>query len=429
MRCSPAFLRRARSATVAAFVAFMALIFGVLWVNFGGNIPGVTGGYRVTAVLADTQNLVYDSEVRIAGVPVGKIRDLRRTPDGVEVGMEVRGEAVPLHEGATVVLRAKTLIEETYLEVTDGTGSPLPDGGRLPVSAEQLSVKFDDLLDTLPPETRETLASAVRRLGAATEGQADSLSATLAALGRLGRDGHDALDVLAAQSDDLSALVRETTELLAVLDEGEGQIARMVTAAERLTRASASRDDKLAETMRLLPGLLDRTRAASPPVRQLAGALTPLAEPLRAAAPDLNAALAELPGTTAELRALLGPLDLVLDRAPATLTRTPPVAADASALIPVLRVALADLNPMLAYLAPYGRDLGAFAANAAQVVTASQPDGISAGRFLVVIDESFLREVTGVANPKPHNAYPPAGGAANPQPFSGTVPRVNEEPN
>ncbi|MGH9001998.1 MAG: MlaD family protein, partial [Acidimicrobiia bacterium] len=292
MRCSPAFLRRARSATVAAFVAFMALIFGVLWVNFGGNIPGVTGGYRVTAVLADTQNLVYDSEVRIAGVPVGKIRDLRRTPDGVEVGMEVRGEAVPLHEGATVVLRAKTLIEETYLEVTDGTGAPLPDGGRLPASAEQLSVKFDDLLDTLPPETRETLASAVRRLGAATEGQADSLSATLAALGRLGRDGHDALDVLAAQSDDLSALVRETTELLAVLDEGEGQIARMVTAAERLTRASASRDDKLAETMRLLPGLLDRTRAASPPVRQLAGALTPLAEPLRAAAPDLNAALA-----------------------------------------------------------------------------------------------------------------------------------------
>ena len=427
MRFSPAFLRRARTGTVAAFVVSMALIFGVLWVNFGGAIPGVTGGYRVTAVVADTQNLVYDSEVRIAGVPVGKVRDLRRTGEGVEVALEIRGDATPLHEGATVVLRAKTLIEETYLEVTDGTGAEIPDRGRLPASAEQLSVKFDDLLDSLPPDTRVALASAARRLGAATDGQSESISATLAALGRLGREGHDALDVLAAQSEDLAGLVRETTALLAVLDEGEGQIARMVTRADQLTRAFASRDARLEETVRLLPGLLDRTRTASPPLRQLAGALTPLAEPFRRAAPDLNAALAELPGANAELRALLGPLDRVLDRAPASLTRTPPAAADLSALVPVLRVGLADLNPVLAYLAPYGRDFGANAANLAQVMNVSQPGGVAAGRFLSIFDQHSLREAGVPA--KPHNAYPPAGGAVHPQPFSGSVPRVVEEAN
>lgn len=424
MRCSPTLLRRARSATVAVFIGAMAVIFGILWVNFGGSIPGITGGYRVTAVLADTQNLVYDSEVRIAGVPVGKVRGIERTPQGVEVDMEVRGDAAPLHRGATVVLRVKTLIEETYLEVTDGTGAAIPDGGQLPPSAEQLSVKFDDLLDALPPDTRVELASAVRRLGVATDGQAASLSATLAALGRLGRDGHDTLDILASQSEDLAALVRETTTLLAVLDEGEGQIARLVTRAEQLTRAMASRDAALSETVRLLPGLLEVARAASPPIRELAGALTPLAEPLRRAAPDLNAALGELPGVTAELRGLLPPLDQVLDKAPATLAATPAVAADASALIPVLRVALADLNPMLAYLAPYARDTAGFAANAAQVVSSSAPGGIAAGRFLTTID---LGSFASAPATKPHNAYPPAGGATNPQPFSGSVPRVREE--
>ena len=426
MRFSPAFLRRARTTTVAVFIGAMAVVFGVLWVNFGGAIPGVTGGYRVTAVLADTQNLVYDSEVRIAGVPVGKIRDLQRTPDGVRVALEIRGDAEPLHEGATVVLRAKTLIEETYLEVTDGTGPPVPDGGRLPASAEQLSVKFDDVVDSLDADTRAALASAARRLGEATEGQAGSVTDTLVALGRLGRDGHDALDILAAQSEDLSGLVRETATLLAVLDEGEGQIARMVTAADRLTRAFASRDARLEETVRLLPGLLDRTRAASPPLRQLAGALTPLADPFRRAAPDLNAALAELPGMTAELRALLGPLEGVLDRAPATLTRTPPAAAELSALVPVLRTALADINPMLAYLAPYGKDLGAFAANGSAVMNAIEPGGLASGRFLSIFDPSSIREL-GVPE-KPHNAYPPAGGATHPQDFSGSVPRVAEEP-
>jgi phospholipid/cholesterol/gamma-HCH transport system substrate-binding protein len=322
------------------------------------------------------------------------------------------------------VLRAKTLIEETYLEVTDGSGPAIADGGRLPASAEQLSVKFDDLLDTLPLDTREQLAGMVRKLGLATDGESQHLADTLAALGRLGRDGHDALDILAAQSDNLSALVREGTRLLAVLDEGEGQIARMATAAERLTRATASRDAKLAETIRLLPGLLDRAKAAAPPVRQLAGALTPLADPLLRAAPDLEAALAVLPGATDELQALLPELKTNLDLLPDTLTRTPAVAADASALIPVLRVGLADVNPMLAYLAPYARDIAAFAANAAQVVTAS---GLDAGRFLLVVNPC---SGTGdLARCKDGNAYPPAGGATDPKPFSGTVPRVPEDPN
>jgi len=424
VRASPTFLRRARSTTLAAFLVAMALIFAVLWVNFGGSLPGITGGYSVTASLAETQNLVYDSEVRMAGVPVGKIRGLERTPGAVDVKVELRGDAVPLHEGARVVLRAKTLIEETYLEITDGSGPEIPDGGRLPPSAEQLSVKFDDLLDTLPRETREQLAALVRKLGVATEGESQHLADTLAALGRLGRDGHDALDVLAAQSDSLSALVREGTRLLAVLDEGEGQIARMATAAERLLRATASRDEKLAETIELLPGLLDRVKAASPPVRQLAGALTPLADPLLRAAPDLEAALRELPGATAELRGLLPELNRNLDALPGTLTRTPAAATDVSALIPVLRVGLADVNPMLAYLAPYAKDIGAFAANAAQVVTAS---GLNAGRFLLVID---VGSFTGDAvTTKVHNAYPPAGGATDPKPFSGTVPRVPEDPN
>jgi phospholipid/cholesterol/gamma-HCH transport system substrate-binding protein len=424
MKLSPVFLRRARAATVGTFLVSMVVIFGVLWVNFGGSMPGVTGGYSVTASLADTQNLVYDSEVRMAGVPVGKIRGLQRNAGAVDVKMELRGDAVPLHEGARVVLRAKTLIEETYVEVTDGTGPVIADGGQLPASAEQLSVKFDDLLDTLPLETREQLAAMVKKLGVATDGEAGHLADTLAALGRLGRDGHDALDVLAAQSDNLAGLVREGTRLLAVLDEGEGQIARMAIAAERLTRATAGRDDKLAETVRLLPGLLDRVKAASPPVRQLAGALTPLADPLSRAAPDLEAALGELPGATAELRGLLPELDRSLDRLPATLTRTPAVAADASALIPVLRVGLADLNPMLAYLAPYAQDIAAFAANGAQVVTAS---GLNAGRFLLVIDQgSFTGDAV---TTKARNAYPPPGGATDPRPFTGSVPRVVEDPN
>jgi phospholipid/cholesterol/gamma-HCH transport system substrate-binding protein len=431
MRFSPDALRLWRTATVFAFIAMLALIFGVLWVNSGGQLPGITGGYHVRAAFSDVHNLVYDSDIRMAGVQVGKVRDLVHKDGEVEVTMEIRGAAEPLHEGATVKLRPRTLIEETYIEVVDGDGAPIPHGGRLPATAEVPSVRIDDVLNALDRPTREAVASLVRRLEVATEGRSDDLSATLSALGRLGREGHDAIDVLAAQTEDLKGLLAETTTLLSVLDEGEGQIARLASATERVTRVSAERAGRIEETMRLLPGLLDRTRAAAPSLGRLSGALSPLAEPLRRAAPGLQAALAELPGATAELRGLLPPLDTALARAPATLTRTPPVAADLSALVPPLRTLLADVNPMLAYLAPYGQDLAGFVANVAQVLNGVDPGGKYL-RILVVLNEkSFTGDVPVSTQAGPlekSNAYPDPGQGADPQPFSGNVPRVEEEP-
>ena len=421
--------RGGRTATVVAFTLVIAVVFAYLWVNMGGQIPGVTGGYRVTAVLSDAQNLVYDSDVRMAGVQVGKVRGLRHAGDRVEAVLEIRGVAQPVHEGATVRLRPKTLVEETYVEVVDGTGPPIPGGGRLPPAAEQPSVRPDDVLNALDAPTRAALSSVVQRLGAATAGEADALSAALAALGRLGREGHDALDVLAAQSEDLQALVAETAALLAVLDEGDGQIARLVTASERVTRASAERAGRIEETLQALPGVLDRARGAAAPLRELSGALVPLAEPMQRSAADLRGAFEQLPAATAGLRALLPPLDVVLERAPATLTRTPPAAADLSALVPPARAALADVNPMLGYLAPYGPDFGAFAANVAQAFRAVDPAGTYL-RILVVLNEQSVREYPTSTQGGPldkSNAYPKPGQSRDPAPFTGPVPRVEEE--
>ena len=430
MKGYEAILKRGRTATVVVFALVIALVFGYLWVHMGGQIPGVTGGYRVGVTVGDAQNLVYDSDVRIAGVQVGKVRGLRQQGDRVEAVLEIQGGAHPLHQGATVRLRPKTLVEETYVEVADGTGPPIANGSHLPPSAWQPSVRPDDVLNGLDAPTRAALTSVVQRLGVATAGEGDALSTALAALGQLGRDGHDALDVLAAQSQDLQALVAETATLLSVLDEGDGQIARLVSASERVTRASADRAARLEEALRTLPGFLDRAREAAGPLRDLSGALRPLAAPLEQSAADLRGALEQLPAATAGLRATLPPLDVVLERAPATLTRTPPAAADLSGLVPPARAALGDVNPMLAYLAPYGPDFAAFAANVGQAFRAVDPAGAYL-RILVVLNEQSVKEypVSGQVGPlDKSNAYPKPGQSRDPGPFRGPVPRVEEEP-
>jgi phospholipid/cholesterol/gamma-HCH transport system substrate-binding protein len=420
-----------RGSTLVVFATAMALVFGVLWVNMGGQLPfGITGGYRVEAVLSDAQNLVYDSDVRIAGVRVGKVRSLRQEGGTVYANMEIRGDSHPLHQGATVRLRPKTLIEETYIEVVDGTGRALPDGARLPASAEQPSVQIDDLLSALDPATRTALTGLATDLGEATKGHGGDLDATVAGLAALAREGHDPLDVLAAQSEDLKVLVAETAKLLAALDSGQGQLARFVSSANRMSKATAGRAGKVEETMRLLPGLLAQAKAAGDPLRELSGALAPLAEPLRTGAAGLASAMAELGPAAEELRATYPALTGVLERAPATLELTPGVSRELSAIIPPTRVFLGDLNPMLAYLAPYGRDLAAFVTNVGQAFGHADGAGKYARAFIVLNQQSQKDQQVssnqGLFDRS--NAYPTPGQAADPAPFAGEYPRVEEKP-
>jgi phospholipid/cholesterol/gamma-HCH transport system substrate-binding protein len=123
MKIPHAALPKIRSTVVITFVALCALFFGYLWTNMGGTIPGVSGkGYRVTLELSDADNLVYDSDVMVAGVRVGKVRELESENGKARVVVQLDDEGVvPLHEGATVRIRSKSLIEETYLEVQDGS--------------------------------------------------------------------------------------------------------------------------------------------------------------------------------------------------------------------------------------------------------------------------------------------------------------------
>lgn len=419
-----------RNAAVGGFAALAVALFGIMWVNMGGEIPLITGGYRAIATFDDVQNLAYDSDIREAGVPIGKVRDIRRADGRVDVVMEIRGAAHPVHEGATVRLRPKTLVEETYIELVDGDGPEIPDGGRLADDAEQTSVQLDDVLNALDDETRTDARQLIRSLGDITGGTEDDLARLLGGLGQLGREGGTVLDVLSAQGDDLRGLVAETTQLLALLDTGEGQIGRLVTAADSVSNATASSRDALTSTMSGLPAVVGAAGDAAEPLDELTQSLAPVARDLRAASGDLNGALTALPPLTADLRALLPDLDAALQAAPATLGEVPPVSGLLRDLLPEAEIALADLNPMLGYLEPYGPDVAAFFTNFGQALGMADANGHYLRAFVILNEQSFkswplsTNEV-GVFDHS--NAYPKPGQSAQPGPFEGEYPRIEEE--
>ena len=430
MRIPAAAMPKVRLGIVLTFLLACLLIFLALWTRMGGQLGPLTDGYRLTASMSDVQNLSYDSDVRVAGVLAGKVRGLETEGGAARIVLQLQDDIAPLHEGATLRLRSKTLIEESYLEVVDGTGPELPDGASLPAAAELPSVQLDDVLRTLDEPTRAALQSAVQSLAPSTDGRTQDIRASLVGLGDLGREGRTVVDALADQSDDLTALSRETSVLLSALDGGQGDLARLVTSAQQLSSVTSARAADVQKSVRRLPDVTGAALDATGDLQRLTTSLAPVAADLRAAAPDLDAALLELPATAAELRASLPSLQQVLDRAPATLDRAPRLADDGRRLVPPARVALADLNPMLAYLQPYGADLGAFFSNVSGQFRQSDANGHYLRAFVIANEQSVksLPYATNIGSLDKSNAYPAPGQAADPAPFDGTYTRVVEEP-
>lgn len=419
-----------RLTVLIAFTLVSALIFGYLWVNSGGTLPLSKERYQVTASFPEVANLVPQADVMVAGVPVGAVTDIRVKHGRAYATMELN-EEYPVHKGATVQVRNKTLVEETFLEISDGNGRPLPDGATLPEKAGKPPVTLDDVLASLTPETRRGLASTIRSLGLATKGSRESVSRALTGLGYLGREGQGALAALAAQSEDLKKLVGKSATLLAALDTSQGQITQLVSATDTLTRVTANGDRNIKTVMRKLPGVMDSATNAADDLNRLSGDLAPVASNLKAAAPDLSAALRELPQTASDLHGLLPSLDGVLDKAPQTLARTPMLADDAQRIIPTARAALAEVNPMLAYLRPYGRDVAALFTNMAQTLGCCGSKYGAVAHLLIDFDAQSWRglpfNLNTIGPLNKYNPYPEPGTAGDPRPFEGKYDRVKRD--
>lgn len=422
-----------KGGVLALFALSCAAVFVFMFTGTGFQLPFVSGrDYVVSFVTNDADNLVTASDVQIAGVGVGKVERIENLgPGGARVHLSLEPPVTPLHQGAEVRVGERSLVGEGIVHVYDGDGTPLESGAELPPGSVRPSVQLHDVVRDLDPETRRSLSGLVRSLGHATTGSEEQISQVLGGLGDLGREGHTAIDAIAAQSEDLTTLARQTSEVLRALNVSEGQIGTLVDNAHRITSATSGQADAVAATVRKLPGVLATARPASQELRRLSASLSPVAVNLKDAAPHLSRALNELPQTATDLRGMLPSLDETLGRAPGTLDRVPTLAGDLSAIVPTLRTTLSNLNPMLGYLQPYQHDLAAFFTNFGAIMEPKDEAGIHYLRLQP--SAGNLQALTGVPLRLPDvlswkNPYPHPGQAASPGPDGRGFTKIHPQP-
>lgn len=416
-----------RILALVAFFGTVLVVLAVLYQGTGHNLPFQSAGYQVSVNMDNVDNLVAAGQVQEAGVQVGKVDSVAfNGKGGVRVTFEMYGAQAPLHEGLKVRVGTRSLVGETYLDVTDGSGPAIPSNAQLPAAAVVQGVQLHDVLASLDPTTRAQLGDLLKAAGASTANTGSSVDALMTALGNLGRTGNVALDALAAQSRNLSALSQQTVQVLNALDTSNGEIVGLVQHADTLTRSTAAQDGAIRATMRELPGVLGTASTASTSLSGLSDALAPVAANLRVAAPNLSTALQQLPSTLHDLRLTLAPLSSVLSEAPATLTRVPTLSTDLNSIIPIAMGTTSELNPMLTYLQPYGADLATYFANFNAVLNYRDENGAYYLRltpFISTHSPQVPVKTNGLLG-NYTNAYPAPHRGAYPGPFTGTFPHV-----
>jgi virulence factor Mce-like protein len=346
------------TAQIIAMALFTLSVFGLLlflWISFGGTTPLRPEGYRFKAAFPEAALLVNEADVRMAGVNVGKVKSKELAPGGRRViaELELEDEFAPIPRDTRAILRQKSLLGETYVELTPGSrdADDLPDGGTLPGSQVAETVEFEELFSAFDPETRRAFQNWLQEAGVAVGGDyAQDFSDSLGNLAGFAESGVDLLEPLDRQRLALRRLVRDTGRVFGAASAQEGALRGLIVEGNRTFEALASRDETLAETFQVLPTFQRETRATMARLERFARDTDPLVRLLREPADDLGPTLRDLGELAPDLEQLFRDIDPLLDASEDGVPAAERFLRGAEPVLEAAHVLLPEVNPILAYL-------------------------------------------------------------------------------
>ncbi|HEY6081238.1 MAG TPA: MlaD family protein [Polyangiaceae bacterium] len=271
--------RITHAAKVGAFavVLVIAAIYIYRYVNKSGD-GGET--YAVFARMKDASGIAKLSQVRIAGIPVGRVTSVKLDRDLARIDIAMN-KSVPLYDDASVAKVASSLLGEFQLKITPGTEGrrTLKDGDEIRVVTEAQTP--DDLMRQMADIARDvkTVSEALAKSVGSEQGQADiqktlaNLAQVTEALNQTVRENRAAIHEIVVNTQQISANsapeialilenVRETTREVRELmskDGGAkaGEPGEVRQIVERVDRASQNLENAL-KNIDEVTGRIDR---------------------------------------------------------------------------------------------------------------------------------------------------------------------------
>src|SRR5215213_3456427 len=374
-------------------VGFTLSCFGLLlflWVTFGGPVPFKPESYRFTVDFPEAITLQKEADVRIGGVSVGKVKQLSLAPEGechsdpttcntTRATIEVEPQYAPISSDAEAILRQKTLLGETYVEITTGSQTPpqddsadttqaqsstidvgqgsggdaphpIAEGGHLAQAQVQDQTQIDEVFQGFDKPTRQAFQSWMQNAGIAINGQGLSLNDAFGNLGPFASDASDVLGTLRQQEQSLRTLVHNTGDVFAALTEHDQALAGAIVGANRTFGGLASQSEALSDTFKIFPTFENESRLTLDRLKGFAQDARPVFHDLRPVARDLSPTMRDVRHLAPKAHKLFQNLDPLVK---ASATGLPSLSSFVHELRPVmdgLDPFLANFNPLVRWL-------------------------------------------------------------------------------
>lgn len=237
------------------------VLAGFLILRFVDRGASDTDGYLVFLRMEDVSGIVKRSNVRIAGIPVGSVEDIRLEGEQARIDIRMQRD-VALYEDATAGKNVRNLLGEAYIAITPGTTGKrqLKDGEEIRSAGRGATP--DELLQNM-----SRIAQTVERITLALESTVGSEAAQ--------QNLRDTLANLAEVTAALNLTVSENRESIrnilqgveAVTTHGQDDaleiLGNLRVVSGEFRRLMAGKEDGSAGTTNQVKGLVDRVDHAT----------------------------------------------------------------------------------------------------------------------------------------------------------------------
>ena len=402
---------------ILIMVAFALSCFGLLlflWLAFGGSIPLKPKGYEFKVPFKEATSLANEADVRISGVPVGKVKTVKLARNGLNVAtLQLDAKYAPIPADSRAILRQKTLLGETYVELTPGTSTThkLPEGGTLAAAQVSPTVELDEIFRLFNDETRQDFQVWMQSLAVGVTGRGQDLSDAFGNLAPFADDTNDLLKILVTQQGAVQRLVRNTGEVFSALSERRGQLSGLITNANTVFQTTADKNQQLADAFTILPTFQIESRKTLNKLDAFAHNANPVISELRPWARELSPTLISLDKLAPNLKAFFIDLNPLITASRLGIPATTQILEDLTPLLGQLDPFLRQLIPITDFIAPYRSELTAFFADTVGATQATDTPG-TAGKKV-----HYLR-TTNPVNPETLAVYPRRVGTNRPNPYT-----------
>ncbi|MEV4596487.1 MCE family protein [Amycolatopsis sp. NPDC049253] len=237
-----------RNPVPIALVGLAVLVLGFVAALNSDDLPVIGGGTTYSAEFSEAAGLTTDNDVRIAGVKVGKVSEIKL--DGASVKVSFKVKDAWLGDKTSAAIKIKTLLGQKYLSLDpQGVGTLNPDQ---PIPRDRTMSPYDvldafrGLSQTVDDINTDQLAKSFDTITQTFANTPEDVKGALSGLSKLS-------DTIASRDAQLSNLLANTREVSQTLVDRDAEVQKLITDGNQLL-------DEISKREQAITALLDGSK-------------------------------------------------------------------------------------------------------------------------------------------------------------------------